>query len=253
MIPSLRDLRLVDLGCLILHEAHDEDRLIRLRERMKAEGEQRNPVIVSPHEDRYLVLDGAHRVRALGEIGSPLALVQTVDPPEKAEGWAHLLGSMETAELRNLQGIEASEKQGHNPLAEVETAGDGTIFLSSTEEGLRGLVRALWNLQSLYPKGVVVHRVESQGAVRLSEGETLIRYRGFTPGELAAIVDSGTVLPAGITRFRVRERVLGVNYPLGSMAGGDVDAQNDKLQQFVRRRWDEGRFRLYAEPVVLFE
>jgi hypothetical protein len=252
VIPSLRDLRLVDLGCLILHEAHDEDRLIRLRERMKAEGEQRNPVIVSPHEDRYLVLDGAHRVRALGEIGSPLALVQTVDPPEKAEGWGHLLGSMETAELRNIQGIEASEKPGHNPLAEVETAGDGTIFLSSTGEGLQGLVRALWNLQSLYPKGVV-HRVEPQGAVSLSAAEALIRYRGFTPGELAAIVDSGTVLPAGITRFRVRERVLGVNYPLESMAGGDVDAQNDQLEEYVRRRWNEGRVRLYGEPIVLFE
>jgi hypothetical protein len=253
VIPSLRDLRLVDLGCLILHEAHDEDRLIRLRERMRAEGEQRNPVIVSPHEDRYLVLDGAHRVRALGEIGSPLALVQTVDPPQKAEGWGHLLGSMKTAELRNLQGIEASDRQGHDPLAEVETAGDGTIFLSSTGEGLQGLVRALWNLQSLYPKGGVVHRVEPDGAVLLSEGEVLIRYRGFTPGELSAIVDSGTVLPAGITRFRVRERVLGVRYPLENMANGDVDAQNDKLQQFVRRRWDEGRVRLYAEPVVLFE
>ena len=79
MIPSLRSLRLVDLECLILHEAHDEDRLIRLRDRMKAEGEQRNPVIVSPHEDRYLVLDGAHRVHALEELGSPLALVQMVD------------------------------------------------------------------------------------------------------------------------------------------------------------------------------
>jgi hypothetical protein len=253
VIPSLRDLRLVDLGCLILHEAHDEDRLIRLRERMRAEGEQRNPVIVSPHEDRYLVLDGAHRVRALGEIGSPLALVQTVDPPQKAEGWGHLLGSMKTAELRNLQGIEASDRQGHDPLAEVETAGDGTIFLSSTGEGLQGLVRALWNLQSLYPKGGVVHRVEPDGAVLLSEGEVLIRYRGFTPGELSAIVDSGTVLPAGITRFRVRERVLGVRYPLENMAKGDVDAQNDRLQQFVRRRWDEGRVRLYGEPVVLFE
>jgi L-serine kinase (ATP) / ParB family transcriptional regulator, heme-responsive regulator len=252
VIPSLRDLRLVDLGCLILHEAHDEDRLIRLRERMKAEGEQRNPVIVSPHEDRFLVLDGAHRVRALGEIGSPLALVQMVDPPEKAEGWAHLLGRMETYELRNLHGIEASEKPDHNPLAEIETA-DDTIFLSSTGEGLPGLVRALWNLQSLYPKGVVVHRVESQGAVRLSEGETLIRYRGFTPGELAAIVDSGSVLPAGITRFRVRERVLGVNYPLENMTGGNVDAQNDQLEEYVRGRWNEGRVRFYGEPVVLFE
>jgi L-serine kinase (ATP) / ParB family transcriptional regulator, heme-responsive regulator len=253
VIPSLRDLRLVDLDCLILHEAHDEDRLARLRKRMEAEGEQRNPVIVSPHEDRYLVLDGAHRVRALGELGSPLALVQTFEPPEKAEGWGHLISGIKTTELGNLQGIEASEKPGHNPLAEIETAGDGTIFLSSTEEGLQGLVRALWNLQSLYPKGVVVHRVESQGAARLSETEALIRYRGFTPGELAAIVDSGTVLPAGITRFRVRERVLGVCYPLENMAGGDVGAQNDKLEEYVRKRWDEGRVRLYGEPVVLFE
>jgi hypothetical protein len=253
VIPSLKDLRLVDLGCLILHEAHDEDRLIRLRERMKAEGAQRNPVIVSPHEDRYLVLDGAHRVRALGELGSPLALVQTVEPPEKAEGWGHLIGGIETTELGNLEGIEASEKPGHNPLAEVETDGVGTIFLSSTGDGLRGLVRALWNVQSLYPKGVVVHRVEPQGAVRLSEGAALIRYRGFTPKELAAIVDAGTVLPAGITRFRVRERVLGVCYPLENMAGGDVGAQNDKLEEYVRKRWDEGRVRLYGEPIVLFE
>ena len=253
MILSLRDLRLVELGCLILHEAHDEDRLIRLRERMKAEGEQRNPVIVSPHEDRYLVLDGAHRVRALGEIGSPLALVQTVEPPEKAEGWGHLLRGVEAAELGNLRGIAAFEGPGHDPLAEVETAGYETVFLSSTEEGVQSRVRALWSLQSLYPKGVVVHRVEPDGAVSLSEGEALIHYRGFTPGELAAIVDSGTVLPAGITRFRVRERVLGVRYPLENMAGTDVEAQNDRLKEYVRRRWDQGRVRLYGEPVVLFE
>ena len=253
MIPSLRNLRLVDLGCLILHEAHDEGRLIRLRNRMTAEGQQRNPVIVSPHEDRYLVLDGAHRVCALEELGSTLALVQTVEPPEKAEGWGHLIGGLETTQLDNLQSIEASEKPGADTLAEIETAADGTIFLSSREEGLQGLVRALWSLQSLYPKGIVVHRVEAQGAVHVSASETLIRYRGFTPEELAAIVDSGTVLPAGITRFRVSERVLGVNYPLEDMVGGDADAQNHKLQEYVRRRWHEGRVRLYGEPVVLFE
>ena len=106
VIPSLKDLLLVDLGCLILHEAHDEDRLARLRERMEAEGEQRNPVIVSPHEDRYLVLDGAHRVRALGELGSRFALVQTVEPPEKAEGWGHLLDGVGRAELGDFGGIE---------------------------------------------------------------------------------------------------------------------------------------------------
>ena len=252
MIPSLRDLRLVDLECLILHEAHDEDRLTRLRERMEAEGEQRNPVIVSPHEDRYLVLDGAHRVRALGELGSPLALVQRVEPPEKAEGWGHLLGGVEVDELGDIAGIEVSGSPGHGRLAEVETARE-TLFICAAEEGLRGRVRALWSLQSLYPEGVVVRRVDPDSHVRPSTGEILVRYRAFTPAELADIVDSGDVLPAGITRFRVRERVLGVRYPLDHMAGGDVAAQNDRLKRFVREHWDEGRVRYYGEPVVLFE
>jgi hypothetical protein len=251
VIPALEDLRLVDRECLILHEAHDEDRLARLRKRMKDEGEQRNPVIVSPHEDRYLVLDGAHRVRALAELGLGLVLVQTVDPPEKAEGWGHLLAGVETAALGDVRGIEASERRGQNPLAEVEMAG-GTLLLSATEKGMRARVQALWDLQSLYPKGVVVRRVEPDGVVSLSEGEILVRYRAFTPGELAAIVDSGDVLPAGITRFRVKERVLGVRYPLDDMMGGEV-ATNDKLKKFVRVRWDEGRVRYYGEPVVLFE
>src|SRR5215211_4906154 len=175
MIPSLEDLLLLDLGCLILHEAHDEDRLVSLRERIEAEREQHNPVIVSPYEDRYLVLNGVGR-----------------------------------AELDNIEGIDVSDRLGGAPLAEVETAGGETFLLSSKEDGLRGRVRALWDLRSFYPKGVVVRRVEPDGRVRLSGGEALIRYHSFTPGELAEIVYSGSVLPAGITRFRIQERVLGV-------------------------------------------
>ena len=167
MIPSLEDLHLIDLGCLILHEAHDEDRLVSLRERIEAEREQRNPVIVSPHEDRYLVLDGAHRVRALGELGSRFALVQVVEPPEKAEGWGHLLDGVGRAELDNIEGIEVSDRPGDALLAEVETAGGETLLLSAEENGLRGRVRALWNLQSFYPRGAVVRRVEPDGTARL--------------------------------------------------------------------------------------
>jgi L-serine kinase (ATP) / ParB family transcriptional regulator, heme-responsive regulator len=253
VIPSLEDLLLVDLGCLILHEAHDEDRLVSLRERIEAEREQHNPVIVSPHEDRYLVLDGAHRIRALGELGSRFALVQVVEPPEKAEGWGHLLNGVGRSELDNIKGIEVSGRPGDALLAEVETAGGETFLLSAKEDGLPGRVQALWDLQSFYPKGVVVRRVEPDGTARLSGGEALIRYQPFTPGELAEIVDSGTVLPAGITRFRVRERVLGVRYPLDRMMEGDPRVRNAELREFVESRWEENRVRYYAEPVILFE
>jgi hypothetical protein len=98
-----------------------------------------------------------------------------------------------------------------------------------------------------------VRRVEPDGTARLSDGEVLIRYYPFTPGELAEIVNSGTVLPAGITRFRVRERVLGVRYPLDRMMEGEPRARNAELRAFIESRWEENRVRYYGEPVVLFE
>ncbi len=253
MIPSLNDLRLIEPECLILHEAHDEKRLARLRDRVEAEGVQRNPVIVSPYEDRYLVLDGAHRVRVLSELGYCLVLAQVVEPPERAEGWGHLLEGVGPIELRAVEGVEISERSGAPPLAEVVTSGGETLSLVSAEEGLPAGVRALWGLQSIYPKGLMVRRVEPDGAAGIAEGEALIRYRSFTPAELAAIVDAGTVLPAGITRFRVRERVLGVRYPLDRMRNGDPSVRNAELEEFVARRWNEDRVRYYGEPVVLFE
>jgi len=238
---------------LILHEAHDEDRLVRLRGRIAAEGEQRNPVIVSSRGECCLVLDGAHRVRALKELGYPLILAQFVEPPERAESWGHLLNGVGLPELRAVGEIEASEeRRGDAPLAEVVTP-RGTIFLRARKEGLLAQVRALWGLQALYPEGVVVRRVEPDGEEHLAEGGALIRYRPFTPAELIEIVRSGVVLPAGITRFRVRERVLGVRYPLGKMEEGDVSARNAELAEFIRRRWEENRIRYYGEPVVLFE
>nr|MDQ3361488.1 ParB N-terminal domain-containing protein [Actinomycetota bacterium] len=95
MIPSLKDLRLVESGCLLLHEAHDEGRLARLKGRIASEGEQRNPVLASPYGDRFLVLDGAHRVRAMDELGARFVLVQVVEPPERAEGWGHVVRGMD--------------------------------------------------------------------------------------------------------------------------------------------------------------
>jgi hypothetical protein len=61
------------------------------------------------------------------------------------------------------------------------------------------------------------------------------------------------VLPAGITRFHVRERVLNVRYPLEKMRNGDASTRNAELRAFVESFWNENRIRYYREPVVLFE
>ena len=61
------------------------------------------------------------------------------------------------------------------------------------------------------------------------------------------------MLPAGVTRFRVQERVLGVRYPLDKMKNGDARTRNVELRGFIESRWNENRVRYYGEPVVLFE
>jgi hypothetical protein len=263
LISSLKDLRLVRGTHLILHEAHDEGRMERLRGRMEAEGELRNPVIVSPHGDSrdseegcFLVLDGAHRARALKELGCRLALVQIVEAPGRAESWGHLVEGIGPRELRGLEGLEVSEKPSETAVAEVRTADGEALFVCAPEGGLAAEVRALWAVQSLYPEGVVVRRVEPGEAgtpVTLAPGEALVRYRPFTPAELVEIVRSGDVLPAGITRFRVEERVLGVRYPLEKMRDGDLAVRDAELRELVEERWAENRIRYYDEPVVLFE
>lgn len=253
MIPSLDDLRVVPLDCLILHEAHDARRLDGLRERISTDGVQRNPVIVAPHETDYLVLDGAHRVHAVREIGCRLILVQVVEPPASAESWAHLVSGVESSKLRNLKEAVISDKAGDSPVASVRMSGGQTVYVGAREPGLGGVVRALRGMQALYSDGDMVRRVDPDGPVEVGEGEAFIRYRTFTVEELVEVVRCGTVLPAGITRFRLRERVLGVRFPLEHMRNGDTEAGNKELRRFVEEQWKQNRIRYYGEPVVLFE
>jgi L-serine kinase (ATP) / ParB family transcriptional regulator, heme-responsive regulator len=255
MIPALNDLRIVELSCLILHEAHDPARLALVREEIADEGVQRNPVIVAPYEDQYLLLDGTHRARALGELGCRFALVQLVELPERADSWGHLLADvgLETA-LRSVEEVEVSEMEpARGCLAEARFPGGGKLFARAWEEGVVPAVRALWALRKAYPEGGVVRRVDPGRHVGPAAGEAVVFYRRFTPEELAEVVSAGEVLPAGVTRFVVEERVLNVRYPLGLLEKGEPAARNAELREFVRRSWQGGRVRYYAEPVVLFE
>ncbi len=252
MIPSLNDLRVVPLGSLKLHEAHDGSRLSLLAERIREEGVQRHPVIISPQGDDYLVLDGAHRVQVLKNLGCEFVLAQEIEPPEKAESWGHLLSIPEGSKLHELEAVEVSGDADYW-LAEIELAGGEQVFVKSAEPGLASEVEGLWGLQKLYPEGGVVHRVDPGTPVELAVEEAIIRYRPFTPEELVEVVRFGSVLPAGITRFRARERILGVRFPLEKLETGNLEERNAELRAFIEEHWKQNRVRYYGEPVVLFE
>jgi hypothetical protein len=94
------------------HEAHDPARLARVREEIAAAPVQRNPVVVAPYRDRYLLLDGAHRARALGELGCCFALAQPVELPERAGSWSHLLEELGLEEaFYPIEEVEVSDTE----------------------------------------------------------------------------------------------------------------------------------------------
>jgi hypothetical protein len=211
-------------------------------------------VIVSPFGEDFLVLDGAHRVHALKGLDARLALVQVVEPPASAESWAHLVGGEGIGSLREIEGVEVAEGESLDGwLAQVETAGGPRLSLRSRKPGLPAEVRALWEMQRAYPGNGEVRRLVPDEPFGLGGTEAIVRYRTFSPEELVEVVRCGAVLPAGITRFRVEERVLGVRFPLQTLRREDTTTANADLRAFVERRWRENRVRRYAEPVVLFE
>lgn len=265
MRDSIRSLRLVEIDRLLLHEAREPARLAALKKSIASEGVQSHPVIAAPHGEDYLVLDGAHRVGALAGLGCRLVLIQAVEPPEWAESWTHVLEAPGVPEklagrLRSLEpGMEGVElARGARCGGELPL---GVLAAVETEEGCLALggvgtvaeqARALWTLQEAYPEDVLVRRVVPGEPVEPSESRVAVYYRRFSLVELADVVREGGTLPAGITRFKVPERVLGVRFPLEHMRAG-VEAGNAELARFVEGLLERGRVRRYEEPVVMFE
>lgn len=265
MRDSIRSLRLVETDRLLLHEAREPARLAALQKSIAAEGVQSHPVIAAPHGEDHLVLDGAHRVGALAALGCRLVLVQAVEPPASAESWTHVLeapGIPErlTDRLRSLE----PEMEGVELARGARCGGElplGVLAAVETEEGCLALggvgpvaeqARALWTLQEAYPEDVAVRRVVPGEPVEPSESRVAVYYRRFSLVELAEVVREGGTLPAGITRFRVPERVLGVRFPLEYMRGGAAEG-NAELARFIEGLLERGRVRRYEEPVVMFE
>lgn len=187
------------------------------------------------------------------EIGSRLILIQVIEPPVSAESWAHVVPYENLSVLHSLEEVESSPLGGDNFAAEIVFSNGEHVYLRAREGGLLGEVRALRSIQSLYPGDDVVRRVDPDQPVGLAKNEAVVRYRVFTAEELVEVVRLGTVLPAGITRFRVRERVLGVRFPLSKLKEGEAATRNVELREHVDRCREQNRIRYYGEPVILFE
>jgi hypothetical protein len=276
---ELPDLRFVEVGLLVPHEQHDDQRAEPLMRKLREMAMLKNPPIVAPlapddpDEKRFVVLDGANRVMAARTAGLPHMLVQVVrydDPALRLSTWHHALigptrAGVETMchEVTGLECEESEPRHARAVLARREAF--ALVHVENRTLVLRGGAglaeqNALLNeVVDRYRHRFRYHRVTSDwlgdARGRFPEVTALVVFPHFEQAEILELAVSGARVPAGITRHVIPWRALRVNVPLAILedAGRDTRAKDAWLKEWLQERVANRHVRFYEESTVLFD
>jgi hypothetical protein len=240
------------------HEEYDPLSVERLADRIEAEGIQRNPVIcVDADRDDLVVLDGATRTEALRRLGVDHVVVQVVDPGAVTlETWHHVVrGARPTAVMDRIasrRGLILAH--GGDPPRVTPAAGTP---MSALGEGLSPN-SVLSTLVSGYIGRWRVSRIIDPDpdvvTTRFPDWSVIVEFPRLEVKEVMKAAIGHDLLPAGVTRFLVPERVLRLNADLSLLRSpGSLDAKQEALEGMILARSRAGRVRRYEEAVVVLD
>ena len=247
------------IGSVLPHEETITDLSSRLSDQIRADGFQRDPIIVD--RENHVVLDGMHRLRALRELGARHILCHLVDyssPEIRLERWARSLKGVKRESLaeilkdsridRRVSRKEAIELvDGRSTPVAVLTS--GSCFVASS------------SFRSLAESFELVRRLdEASRAMGLREDfieeeiiETAIPNPGsvviLTPRvekkEVIEAAKGGRLFPHKSTMHVIGIRAVGVNYPLSEL-------QEEEPSQEMRATKLEGARGSILDPPVTY-
>jgi hypothetical protein len=281
---GLPDLRMVPLAGVIPHEQADPRRVERLSRRSAGDNLLKNPIIVTPipGSDQYMVMDGANRTAALGQVGARDVLAQIVrydQPGVQLTTWNHLITGIEPNTL--LYAIGASPglelQEAALPVARAALeAREAVAYLVHPPHGAHDVevyvlkarhldsqteTTLLLEIVDLY-KGkpeTAIHRVGNDDiAAYLDDYDdvsALIVFPPYQPAEILELARAGLRVPTGITRHIIPARALRVNVPLDLLRDPVVTLaeKNAWWHEHVKQKLVDNEIRYYQESTYLFD
>lgn len=263
--------RIINTDSLVPHEAHDDARVEALATRLRAEKILRNPPIVTPVDDHFVLLDGATRSEALRWIGYNHMVVQVVEANDdlSLETWSHALSdagfSSVVAAIDATEGLftesataatalDALLEQG-GVCAVVEPGGDAVIVLA--EHGVNRFAaaeRATRAYSSVSKVSRTLARDPEAVFAANTAATAVVVFPHFSVEQVLLAARSGHLLPAGVTRFIVPGRVLHLDVDLEWLASDNsIEEKNRELHEQLEGRQQRGEIRYYREPVYLLD
>lgn len=263
------DLRIVSLAKIKLQEGVTDTKANALARNLLLEKQIINPVVVAPlGEECFVQLDGASRLASLLILGAPWAFVHVVEYKDVSlTTWVHAT-KMDSSALRRLDDDDAQIKlteirqrrvdgegiEGFDLVATAMFADGDTLGIYSTG-GLMKRAKTAGQLIGLYKlkpeqrvdvddEGI---NVAIEAARRLGSDGVAIEYANFSQAEVMQVVAAGEILPPGVTKHRLEQRVL-MNYPLDTL----LDANVSQIEQNERLAWALSgiKFHPYRDGVI---
>lgn len=273
-IGELPQLQIVPIERILFHEENDPERTGQLAGQLRKEAILKNPPVVSPHHGngKFVLLDGANRLKALESLGIPDVLVQVIDlsdPGLRLETWHHAIEHIGKDSLLNTLGAMPGISLQHSSPAAVKPLHrnsllcrlefhDSTAFEVAARHTLNERLEDLRAITAVYRGSRFMDRVSYTNIDNLKKNypvfRGLITFRPFTKEDLLEIAAKGLKIPSGITRIILPKRALRVNIPLDILR---FEAVTDEKNHWLRKRIDDQiknkSIRFYHEPTFLFD
>jgi len=285
MLKNLFELKFVHLEDLLFHETCDFKRTQKLAEEIKRDGHLKNPVIVGSIKDgdgeksndekaeKLLVLDGVNRVSALKLLNIRDVLIQIVDYEDKKvrlSFWNHLIFDAQKEEIikkvKDLN-LEVSfcpfnwrkEALGHPKTISYFVFRDMNGFVVNDGNfAPEDRVKKLYRLIATYNGRSEICYLDSENHLfsvfeHLKNSSAINLISGFTKKDILDLVKKGILLPFGVTRFIVPQRVLGLEVSCSVLsAHAPLSEKNLFLNELLAYRIKTKKAKFYQESVTLF-
>ncbi|MBH0157219.1 MAG: ParB N-terminal domain-containing protein [Bacillota bacterium] len=249
-------LQLIDINRIMLHEPYEPARLSKIKNAIKLDGVIRNPIIALHLEnEKYLVLDGAHRLNALKEMGCLRVPIQIVDPNHvRINAWHHIVPAGKWfEELTKHPSIEVTKKVRADeiPLATLSFHDHSELYIYakySTKELSKKL--DVWHaIVNAYSEYQEVRRIPAHSKESPNLGFIRFNYPATCLDTIKKVVKLGKLYPAGVTRIQVNGRLLNLRIPFEFLTSKSFD--EFEWESLCKHR--EDNLRLYSENVYLYE
>ncbi len=271
---DLPDLRILPADALLPHEDCDPRRIVRLSQRLKADGILKNPPVVAaiPESEDYVVLDGANRALSFLNLGIPHIIAQLVSFQEsgvEVDTWYHVVAGMDIAEFENaltlitglhLQDCSLDEARvsltNHRAAAYIISA-NGVRLVSNTSTTLKHDTALLNSLVSVYKGKADIYRASNDiweiQKPYYPDITALVVFPRLTPADIIQAAQSREKIPTGITRHIIPHRALNINFPMDVLQKDwPLEKKEKWLQDWLMERMAANAIRFYSESTFSF-